>query len=89
MNVVIDARSADSPRSGIGNYTAHLLQEFQTQRGDVEITAIRRKGRVSPSVGPRFGVVEYPGDTKSAWTLGLGRARQRKPHAQDAWRALG
>ena len=77
MNVVIDARSADSPRSGIGNYTAHLLQEFQAQRGDVEITAIRRKGRVSPSVGPRFGVVEYPGDTKSAWTLGLGRARAR------------
>lgn len=68
---MIDARSADSSPSGIGNYTAHLVSELAAMGAELDITLVRRRGWTKP-LAPNARVVLAPGDTKSAWTPAIG-----------------
>ena len=75
FTVAIDARSADSPRSGIGNYTTHLISELARLDSEFQLLLIRRANpQASPSldIDSKVRVESYRGDTKSVSTLGLG-----------------
>ncbi len=68
---MIDARSADSSPSGIGNYTAHLVTELAALGAELDLTLVRRRGWTK-QLAPNARAVLAPGDTKSAWTPTIG-----------------